>query len=56
MCHAEYYKQNWAKEVSRPWTFGTFCMSSYDTMIAVFCEVGAMVQEYIRIDVILKKL
>jgi hypothetical protein len=34
MCHAEYYKQNWAKEVSRPRTFGTFCMSSHDTMIS----------------------
>jgi hypothetical protein len=54
MCHAEYYKNYWAKEVSSPRTFGTFCMSSYDTMISGLCEVRAMLQECISIDGALK--
>jgi len=53
MCQAEYYKQSWEKGVSRP---RTFCVRSYVIMIAVLCEVRAMVQEYMNIDVVLKQL
>jgi len=56
MCQAEYYKQNWDKGVSSLRIFCTFCVRSYVTMIAVLCEVRAMVQEYMNIDIVLKQL
>jgi hypothetical protein len=56
MCYAECRKQIWVKRVSCPQTSGTFCVSSFDTMIALFCEVRSMVQEYTSIDGVLKQL